>query len=71
MNASWVAWQARAARASAPRVPQGMSLVPTVLLGRFPELNPSNYDHDDACALNAWGAEVVLAAAPQPKGGQS
>lgn len=42
--------------------PAGFKLVPVDLLARFPELNPSNYDHDDACAVNAWGVEVVLAA---------
>ena len=40
------------------------NVVPMELLNRFPEINPSNYDHDDVCALNAWGVEVVLAAAP-------
>lgn len=25
----------------------------------FPEINPSNYDHDDVCALNNWGMEAV------------
>lgn len=28
------------------------------MVERFPEINPSNYDHDDACALNAWGCEA-------------
>jgi hypothetical protein len=28
------------------------------LVERFPEINPSNYDHDDVCALNAWGCEA-------------
>ena len=40
----------------------GMVMVPREVLDRFPEINPSNYDHDDACALNAWGVELVLAA---------
>lgn len=52
--------------AAQPSVPDGYSLVPTEILNRFPELNPSNYDHDDACAVNAWGVEVVLAATPTP-----
>jgi len=25
------------------------------------ELNPSNYDHDDVCKLNAASVEVILA----------
>lgn len=41
-------------------------LVPVELIDRFPEINPSNYDHDDACALNAWGVELVLAAVDAP-----
>lgn len=45
-------------------VPDGMVMVPREIIDRFPEINPSNYDHDDACALNAWGVEVVLAASP-------
>ena len=53
-----------AIEASKPDVPEGYALVPTEILDRFPELNPSNYDHDDACELNAWGVELVLAAAP-------
>ena len=48
-------------------VPEGYTLVPTEILDQFPEINPSNYDHDDACALNAWGVELVLAAAPKEK----
>ena len=31
------------------------------IIDAFPEINPSNYDHDDACGLNAWGVELVLA----------
>lgn len=45
----------------------GYRLVPAELLDRFPEINPSNYDHDDACALNTWGCEVVTASVPQPE----
>jgi hypothetical protein len=48
----------------------GWRWVPAKLLDKFPEINTSNYDHDDACELNAWGIEVVLAAqnaAPQPQ----
>lgn len=47
-------------------VPDGYTLVPTEILDRFPEINPSNYDHDDACALNSWGVELILATAQQP-----
>lgn len=43
----------------------GMALVPRELLDKFPELNTSNYGHDDVDELNAWGIELVLAAAPQ------
>ena len=60
------------ARAAIERqsVPAGYVLVPNSLIDEFPEINPSNYGHDDACALNSWGCEVVtaaLAAAPQPQ----
>jgi hypothetical protein len=40
-------------------------LVPEELIDRFPEINPSNYGHDDVCALNSWAIELVLAAAPE------
>lgn len=50
-----------AVRHPAP-IPEGRTLVPTEILDAFPEINPSNYDHDDACKLNAWGVELVLAA---------
>ena len=52
--------------ASSASVPAGWKLVPAEILDRFQELNPSNYDHDDVCALNAWAVELVLAAAPTP-----
>ena len=55
-----------AGRASPASVPEGWELVPAEILDRFQELNPSNYDHDDVCALNAWAVELVLAAAPTP-----
>lgn len=42
---------------------EGWTLVPTEILDAFPEINPSSYDHDDACRLNAWGVELVLSAA--------
>lgn len=41
-------------------------IVPKELLERFPEINPSNFDASDVDALNAWGIEVVLSAAPTP-----
>ena len=47
--------------------PELQRVVPAALLDSLPEINPSNYDHDDACALNDWGVELVLAAAPQPE----
>lgn len=40
-----------------------MVAVPRDLIDNFPELNPSNYDHDAICRLNDWGVELVLAAA--------
>lgn len=40
-----------------------MVAVPRELIDNFPELNPSNYDHDAICRLNDWGVELVLAAA--------
>jgi len=46
-------------------IPEGWVLVPKEILDRFPEINPSNYDHDDACGLNAWGVELVFAAEPK------
>ena len=49
-------------------LPEGWALVPQSLIDTFPEINPINYDHDDACDLNQWGCEVVTSAvsAPQP-----
>jgi hypothetical protein len=58
----WLDKYDRLAAQPAQAAPHGLSLVPTEILDRFPELNPSNYDHDDACAINAWGVELVLAA---------
>ena len=55
-----------AGRASPASVPEGYALVPVEIIDRFQELNPSNYDHDDVCDLNAWAVELVLAAAPTP-----
>jgi len=34
-------------------------LVPREIIDQFPEININNYDHDDTCALNAWGCDVV------------
>lgn len=39
-------------------------LVPREIIDEFPEINVNNYDHDDACALNSWGCEVVTNANP-------
>ena len=47
-------------------VPDGYSLVSNEILDRFPEINPSNYDHDGVCDLNAWGVELVLSVNTQP-----
>ena len=55
-----------AGRASPASVPEGYALVPVEIIDRFQELNPSNYDHDDVCDLNAWAVELVLSAAPTP-----
>ena len=52
-----------AALRDAPQA-EGWVMVPAEIVDRFPEINTSNYDHDDACALNAWGVELVLAARP-------
>lgn len=52
--------------AQTSKVPDGMTPVPTEILDNFPELNEFNYSHDDVCELNAWGVELVLAAAPSP-----
>ena len=53
-------------KASPASAPEGYVLVPVEIIDRFQELNPSNYDHDDVCALNAWAVELVLSAAPTP-----
>lgn len=58
---AWEAWQA------ARTVPEGYVMVPVDLLDRFPELNELNYSHDGVCELNAWGIDLVLSAAPEPK----
>lgn len=54
-----------AARAALLTAPPGYVLVPVELIDAFPEINPSNYDHDQACKLNAWGCQVVTTAAPE------
>lgn len=46
------------------------AVVPREILDRFPEINLSNYGHYEACRLNEWGVELVLAAAPQPEQAQ-
>ena len=53
--------------ATDPAVNGGWKLVPVEILDRFPEINQNNYNHDDVCNLNAWGVELVLAAAPEAK----
>ena len=53
-----------AALRESPQQAEGWVMVPVEIVDRFPEINTSNYDHDDACALNAWGVELVLAARP-------
>lgn len=53
-----------AIRAALLAAPPGYVLVPVELIDAFPEINPSNYDHDDACRLNAWGCELVTATTP-------
>ncbi len=59
------AYGAACARVGAQQVPEpqadGVVKALRPIIDKFPELNPSNYDHDDACALNAWGVELVLA----------
>lgn len=30
-----------------------------VMLRECPEINPSNYDHDDVCDLNDWAVEAA------------
>lgn len=40
------------------------------IIDQFPEINPSNYDHDDVCHLNAWGVELVLSDAAKAKEGE-
>lgn len=42
--------------------------VPREIIERFPEMNQFNYTHEDACAVNDWGIELVLAASPASKG---
>ena len=50
--------------ASTANVPEGYVLVPVEIIDRFQELNPSNYDHDGVCALNAWVVEREIHRAP-------
>lgn len=56
-----------AIRSALLTAPPGYVLVPVELIDAFPEINPSNYGHDDACELNAWACELVTAAAPEVK----
>jgi hypothetical protein len=55
-----------AAQPPAAPVEGDFYLVPREIIDQFPEINVNNYDHDDACALNAWGCEVVTNANPAP-----
>ena len=76
---AWQAWQAAQYQAllevirndgyttPQPVVPEGFSLIANEILDRFPEINSSNYSHDDVDRLNAWGIELVLSAG---KGGE-
>ncbi|KGT98482.1 hypothetical protein [Dickeya fangzhongdai] len=67
MGVGWIAWQGRAdLSGNSPVIPDGWALVPLEIIDKFPEINVVNYNHDDVCALNSWGCELVLAAAPQP-----
>lgn len=61
MNKADALWNRRAAPVAQP-----VAMIPVEILDRFPEINPSNYGHDDVCNLNSWGVEVVLAAT-EPK----
>lgn len=54
-------------RPSLLTAPPGYVLVPVELIDAVPEINPSNYDHDAACKLNAWACELATAAAPEVK----
>lgn len=38
--------------------------VERTIIDRYPEINPSNYDHEAVCALNSWGFDVVMNARP-------
>lgn len=62
-----IAVSTRAIHAALLTAPPGCVLVPVELIDAFPEINPSNYDHDQACRLNAWGCQVVTTAAPEVK----
>ncbi|AYC20080.1 hypothetical protein DZA65_03205 [Dickeya dianthicola] len=72
MGVGWIAWQQRAAiAANSPTIPDDCVPVPLEIIDRFPEINVVNYNHGDVCALNSWGCELVLAAAPRGKGGEA
>ena len=47
--------------------PEGYKLAPDAVISSFPEINPSNYNHEDVCALNDLGTQLVLAEAPEVK----
>ena len=48
-------------------IPEGYKLVPDAVISSFPEINPSNYNHEDVCTLNDWGTQLVLAASSEVK----
>lgn len=66
-----------ALRNSAPQETRGdepvgdFYLVPREIIDQFPEININNYDHDDSCALNAWGCDVVTNSNPAAASQQS
>lgn len=48
--------------APAAKAQDGMVMVPKSLVDSFPELNPMNYDEEDARKLNDWGILIWQAA---------
>lgn len=56
--------EAAAVATQEPQAAGDFYLVPREIIDQFPEINVNNYDHDDACALNAWGCQVVTYANP-------
>lgn len=61
-RAMWEAWQAARATPALPQVPEGMAIVQVEfihVLQDAPEINPSNYDHDQVCRLNTAVNEAL------------